>query len=200
MRRLFLTTTAIVILGCGASLAQVAPMPGGTSAATTPPSSTQAPTSAGAAISMPPAGSPGSALGAIQPSVPSPIPNSGVGTISECAANGTANSAGTAADFPVDATDATASASPGFDASEASPNCAATSSPPPTPGLVSPPDFANGAVPLGTTEAGGSGLSPLIAGPFPQPPPTPELPTTTCSGDATASELTSDPISMSSSC
>jgi hypothetical protein len=182
MRRLLLITAAMVLFGCSTSLAQVsgapAPMP---------------------QVSPPPAGSPGAALGAIQPSVTSPVPNSGVGTISQCAENGTANGAGTAADFPVDGTDATSSASPGFDASEAVTNCGAASLPPPTPGLVSPPDFANGAVPLGTTEAGGSGLSPLIAGPFPQTPTTPQLPTPTCSG-ATASELTSDPLSMSSGC
>jgi hypothetical protein len=181
MRRLLLIAAAMVLLGCSTGLAQVggapAPMP---------------------QVSPPPAGSPGSALGAIQPSVTSPVPNSGVGTIGQCTENGTANSAGTAADFPVDATDATASASPGFDASEASTNCGAAS-PPPTPGLVSPPDFANGAVPLGATEAGGSGLSPLIAGPFPQTPPT------TCSGTTTSelagtSELTSDPMSASEGC
>jgi hypothetical protein len=182
MRRLLLITAAMVLFNCSTGLAQVGGAP-----------------SAMPQVSPPPAGSPGSALGAIQPSVASPVPNSGVGAISQCTANGTANSAGTTADFSVDATDATASASSGFDASEASPMCGATSTPPPTPGLVSPPDFASGAVPLGTTEAGGSGLSPLIAGPFPQTPPT------TCSGTTTSeltgtSELTSDPMSMSEGC
>jgi hypothetical protein len=180
MRRLLLMTAVMVLFGCGTSLAQVGGAP-----------------SAMPQVSPPPAGSPGSALGAIQPSVTSPVPNSGIGTISQCAANG----GDVTADFPVDATDASASVSPGFDASEASTNCGAAS-PPPTSGLVSPPDFASGAIPLGSTEAGGSGLSPLIAGPFPQPPPT-------CSGDTaasgmtsapTSSELTSDPMSMSSSC
>jgi hypothetical protein len=181
MRRLLLITAAMVLFGCSTGLAQVggapAPMP---------------------QVSPPPAGSPGAALGAIQPSVASPVPNSGVGTISQCAANGTENGAGTAADFPVDATDATSSASPGFNASEASTNCGAAL-PPPTPGLITQPDFANGAAPLGTTEAGGSGLSPLIAGPFPQPP------ATTCSGTTTSEltgtpDLTSDPMSTSEGC
>jgi hypothetical protein len=181
MRRLLLITAAMVLFGCSTSLAQVGGAP-----------------SAMPQVSPPPAGSPGGALGAIQPSVASPLPNNGGGTISQCAENGTANGAGTAADFPVDATDATASESPGFNASEASTNCGAAS-PPPTPSLVSPPDFASGAVPLGATEAGGSGLSPLVAGPFPQTPPT------TCSGTTTSeltgtSELTSDPMSMSEGC
>jgi len=177
MRRLLLITAAMVLFGCSASLAQVA----GSYGAAAP------------QVMTPPAGSPGTALGAIHLNLASPLANNGAGNISQCAVNG----AGMAANFPVDATDVTASATPGFNASEASPGCAAASSPPPTPGLVSGSDFSDGAVPLGSTEAGGVGLSPLVAGPVPQ------LPATTCSGDATTSELTSEPLTsdpMSSGC
>jgi hypothetical protein len=170
MRHLLLITAALVVFGGSASLAQVA----GSYGAPAP------------QVMTPPAGSPGTALGAIHPNLASPLANNNAGNISQCTVSGAA------ANFPVDTTDVTASATPGFNASEASPGCAAASSPPPTPGLVSGSDFSDGAVPLGSTEAGGSGLSPLIAGPFPQPP------TTSCSGDTTTTELTSDP--MASGC
>jgi hypothetical protein len=169
MRRLLLITAATVLFGCSTSLAQVA----GSYGAPAP------------QVMTPPVGSPGTALGAIHPNLASPLANNSAGSISQCTVSG----AGTASNFAVDTTDVTASATPGFNASEASAGCGAASSPPATPGLVSGSDFSDGAVPLGSTEAGGSGLSPLIAGPFPQPP------TTTCSGDTTTSELTSDPLS-----
>jgi hypothetical protein len=160
MRRLFLIAAA-VMFGCGTSLAQVASLPD----TTMPPSSTQAPTSTGSTVSIPPAGAPGTALGGIHLNLVSPLSGGGIGSISTCAAN---DFAGAASNFPVDETDPTAGATAGFNASGMSGICSAPS-PPPTIGPVSGSVFSSGAVPLSGTEAGGSGLSPLVAGPFPAP-------------------------------
>jgi hypothetical protein len=170
MRLLFLTAAAIFSLGCGMCLAQIATVP----SATTPPSSTQAPTFAGPANLLRPGGTPGT-LGAIQFNLGSPIVGSGPGAIQICPATGTAAAI---ANFPVDATDVTTNAAPGFGTSEMSGNCG-PGSPASSPeilsgsefsGVLQGSQFSDGAVPLSATEAGGSGLSPLIAVPGPGSP------------------------------
>src|ERR1700739_3204925 len=141
MRRLFLTTTAIVMLSCGTSLAQVASGSGSTvsgptisgaatPAAMAPPSSTQAPSSTQTPsypgmVSMPRVGAPGSALGAIHMNLGASLAVGGMGAISTCESAST----GGASNIPVDATDATATANPGFAASAAPTLC----QPPPPP-------------------------------------------------------------------
>jgi hypothetical protein len=163
MRRLFLIATSMVLLGCSPSLAQIVAMPGTTAAPIIAPAPAAA---AGNTNATPPAGTPGTALGSIHLNLASPLSGGGTGSISTCTANGFA---GAASNFPVDETDPTAGATPGFDASETSATCSAPS-PPPAIGPVSGSVFSSGAVPLSATEAGGSGLSPLIAGPFPTAP------------------------------
>jgi hypothetical protein len=162
MRLLFLTAAAIFSLGCGTGLAQIATVPSITTPpnSTTPPSSTQAPTFAGLANLPRPAGTPGGTLGAIQLNLGSPIGGS-PGAIQICPTTGTA---GASANFPVDATDATTNGAPGFGTSAVSGSCNA-GSPASSPGIITGPEFSDGAVPLSATEAGGSGLSPLIAVP-----------------------------------
>lgn len=151
MRRWLMVTTILIVLGCGPSLAQTAPASGG---------------AAPIAVSPPPTGMPGSALGAIQMNLAPPLAGNSPGNISLCATSGAGPGA---ASFPVDVTDTSAASSAGFAASEASPGCSAA--PPPSgPGLVSGSEFSSGAVPLSATESGGSGLSPLIAVPIPADP------------------------------
>lgn len=157
MRRLFLTAAAIVSLGCGTCLAQVAAVPN----ATAMPSSTQAPTFPGQANSLPPPGAAANTLGTIQLNLGSPIVGSGLGAIQICPAG---EMAGSTANFPVDATDATTNAPAGFGTSAMSGSCNA-GSPASSPGVISGSEFDDGSVPLSATEAGGSGLSPLIAVP-----------------------------------
>jgi hypothetical protein len=157
MRLLFLTAAVISSLGCGTSLAQIAIVP----SATTPPSSTQAPTFAAPANLPFPAGTPGGTLGAIQFNLGSSIAGSTPGVIQICPATGTA---GAIANFPVDATDMTTNAAPGFGTSEMSGTCS-PGSPASSPEILSGSEFSDGAVPLSATEAGGLGLSPLIAVP-----------------------------------
>jgi hypothetical protein len=156
MRLLFLTAAAIFSLGSGPSLAQIAAVPN----TTLPPSSTQVPTFTGLANLSRPAGVVGSTLGAIQLNLGGPIGGS-PGAIQICPTTGTA---GASANFPVDATDATTNGAPGFGTSAVSGTCNA-GSPASSPGIITGPEFSDGAVPLSATEAGGSGLSPLIAVP-----------------------------------
>jgi hypothetical protein len=158
MRLLLLTAAAIVSLGYGTCLAQIATMPN----ATAPPSSTQAPTFPGLANSLRPPGAAANTLGTIQPNLGSPFGGSGLGAIQICSASGTV---GSSANIPVDATDATTNAPAGFGTSAMSGSCNA-GSPAPSPGVISGPEFVDGSVPLSATEGGGSGLSPLIAGPI----------------------------------
>ncbi len=174
MRRLFLTAATIFSLGCGTCLAQTAAMPN----VTTPPSSTQAPAFPGLVTSPRPAGGAGSTLGAIQFNLGSPIGGGTPGGIQICPVTETA---GATANFPVDATDATTNAAPGFGTSAMSGSCNAgpqVSSP----GIISGSEFSNGAVPLSATEAGGSGESPLIAVPYSA------TPSAACAGDSTTAE------------
>ena len=157
MRLLFLTAAAIFSLGCGPSLAQIPAVPN----TTLPPSSTQAPTFTGLANSSRPAGVVASALGTIQINLGSTIGGS-PGAIQICP---TIRTAGVSANFPVDATDATTNGAPGFGTSAVSGSCNA-GSPVSSPGIITGSEFDDGADPLSATEAGGSGLSPLVAVPI----------------------------------
>jgi hypothetical protein len=158
MRRLFLVAATIFSLGSETCLAQIAAMPN----VTLPPSSTQAPTLPAPASSSRPAGTAGNALGSLSLNLGSPIGTSTPGAIQTCP---TAETAGASADIPVDATDATTNSTPGFGTSAMSGNCIA-GSPASSPGIIPTSEFSDGAVPLSTTEAGGLGLSPLIAVPY----------------------------------
>jgi hypothetical protein len=60
----------------------------------------------------------------------------------------------------------TTNGAPGFGTSAMSGNCN-PSSPASSPGIISGPEFDDGAVPLSATEAGGLGQSPVIAVPPP---------------------------------
>ena len=163
MRLLFLTAAAVLSLSCGPSLAQIATVPNTTAppSSTTPPGSTEAPTFAGPANLPLPAGIPGGTLGAIQFNLGSPIVGSPPGAIQLCPVTG---AEGTMANFPVDATDVTTNAAAGFGTSEMSGTCN-PGSPASGPGILTGSEFSDGAVPLIATEAGGLGLSPLIAVP-----------------------------------
>jgi len=168
MRRLFLTAAAIFSLGCGTGLAQIAPTPNVTTppsstlAPATPPSSTQAPAFPGTANSPRAPGAAGSALGAIPLNLASPLGGSSTGTIQICPE---AETAGATANFPVDQTDMTSNPAPGFGTLAMSGSCS-PGSPASSPGIITQSEFSNGAEPLSATEAGGSGLSPLVAVPY----------------------------------
>jgi hypothetical protein len=176
MRRLFLITASVTMIGCGASFAQVGP----TSSPATPPAGAPA----GVTVSVPPAGASGSTLGAIHLNLAAPITGISVGTITACPASG---AAGTVSGLPVDPTDPMASGMPTatataslplsptdpmatetsqFGTSALSGNCSAPLAPP-SPAAVDTSTFGDGAVPLSATESGGSGISPLVAVPAP---------------------------------
>jgi hypothetical protein len=102
----------------------------------------------------PPPGAPGAALGAIHLNLAAPLQaNTSAGTT--CTA--TPSPIGASDSFPIDMTDATASMTP----------LCGSSSPPPAPSLLTPLAYGSGVVPLEDTEAGGSGLSPLVVVPIP---------------------------------
>jgi hypothetical protein len=165
LRLLLVTTMAMLTLGSGVVSAQVAATPG----VTAPPTSTQpsAGTSPRPSVLTPAVGSPGSALGTIYQNLGIPLSvggNVGLGTVSTC----TANIANSNASLPVDVTDPTATGA--FSASEATAACG-TAPPPSSPGPIGGAAFSSSAVPLADTEAGGLGLSPLVAVPDPSNPP-----------------------------
>ena len=112
------------------------------------------PSATGITPAPPPSGAPGNALGSIHLNLAAPLQTND-SAHTTCTA--TVDSIDATDDFPIDMTDASASAAP---------TCG-LSSPPPTPGLVSPPVYGSGVVPLDATEAGTSGLSPLITLPIP---------------------------------
>jgi hypothetical protein len=158
MRLLLLTATTIFSLGCGTGWTQIATMPN----VTTPPSSTLAPALPGVANSPHASGAAGSALGAIPLNLASPLAGSSTGAIQICP---TAETTGSSVNIPVDATDATTNAPAGLGTSAMSGSCNA-GAPASSPGVISGAEFVDGSVPLSATEGGGSGLSPLIAGPI----------------------------------
>jgi hypothetical protein len=180
MRVLFLTGVAIVLLGCGTSLAQIAAVPN----ATMPPSSTQAPALPGIVTPPRPAGSAGSTLGAIQLNLGTPIVGGTLGAIQVCPATGTAAAI---ANFPVDVTDVTANTAPGFGTSAISGNCN-VGLPVPSPAAIGGSELGNGAVPLSTPpQASAPGLSPLIAAPVSA------MPNAACAADLSMAGMTGVP-------
>jgi len=170
MRLLFPTAAAIVLLGYGTSLAQVAAVPNTTMPpiSTLAPASTQAPAFPGTVNAPQLPGSVAGTLGTAQFNLGSPIGGRAPGAIQICPVTGTAAAT---ANFPVDATDATTNAAPGFGTPGMSGSCVA-GTPASSPGIITQSQFSDGAVLTGATEAGGPGLSPLIAGPY--------TPTTSC--------------------
>jgi hypothetical protein len=150
MRNLFLITAAMVLLGGGTSVAQVAPSPGVTAPMRAPVSGSPLTPSPRAV---------GSPLGSIQLNLGSQISASGLGTITTCPAAGIANAA---PNFPVDATDPTGAGASQFGTPALA--CGAAL-PPSSAGIVTGATFSDGAIPLAATEAGGPGMSPLIAVP-----------------------------------
>jgi hypothetical protein len=174
MRRLSLTAAAVLSVGCGTCLAQTAAMPN----VTMPPSSTLAPAFPGLTSSSHPAGAAGSTLGAIPFNLGIPIGGSNAGAIQICPE---AETAGATANFPVDQTDATSNSVPGFGTSTMSGGCSA-GSPASSPGIITESVFSSGAVPLSVTEAGGLGLSPLVAVPYSA------APSTSCASNSGTSE------------
>jgi hypothetical protein len=173
-RRLVLITASVMLVGCGATFAQVGPP----SSPATPPAGAPA----GVIGSAPPAGSPASALGAIHLNLAAPITGIGVGTITSCPASGMAGTVSglpvdpsdpmasgmtpATASFPLSPTDLLATENSQFGTSALSGNCSAPSAPP-SPATVDTSTFGDGAIPLSATEGGGSGISPLIAVPAP---------------------------------
>jgi hypothetical protein len=157
MRRLFLITLVSVLLGCGPSSAQMAPTRSGAATALAPATITS------------PAGvrAPGNALGTIQLNLGTGISSSGLGAITPCAVNGIGASATTQ---PVDPTGVPAeTTSIPFGVSATTPGVCASPPPPSSPNVITGSEFGDGAISLDATEAGGTGLSPLIAVPDPVP-------------------------------
>ncbi len=177
MRRALLITASIICLGCSNSLAQVAPTTGvPLPRAAMPPSSSFA----GMTTMAPPAGTSGSALGAVHINLGSPIAAGiGIGTITACPPSSMAGITPSVptnpitpmtADMASSATSAgtipVAPVTPAFSPFALSGGCAASlpSSAPPN---LDSSTFANAAVPLTSTEGATSGLSPLITVPVP---------------------------------
>jgi hypothetical protein len=165
LQLLLLTTMAILTLESGMVLAQTAATP----SVTAPTASTQSPggISPRPSILTPTVGSPGSALGTIYQNLGIPLSVGGIvglGTISTC----TADIASPNASLPVDVTDPTATGT--FSVSETTAGCGIVP-PPSSPGPIGGSAFSSSTVPLADSEAGSSGLSPLIAVPDPSNPP-----------------------------
>jgi len=165
LQLLLLTTMAMLTLGSGMASAQTAATPGVTAL----PASTQPPggISPRPSVLTPSVGSPGSALGTIYQNLGIPLSVGGIvglGTISTC----TADIASPSASMPVDVTDPTATGT--FSVSETTAGCGIVP-PASSPGPIGGAAFSSSTVPLADTEAGSSGLSPLIAVPDPSNPP-----------------------------
>jgi hypothetical protein len=186
MQRLFPTAVALVLFACSTAVAQVAfvPVPGAPTTRSTAPMGLTNP--------MPSVGAVGGALGAIRPNLGGLTPTIGgtLGSITTCPMTGMGGSTtdssmdfsglpGTSAIAPF-GTSALASTcspltpaiAPGFS------NAAA----PPSPGMITGSAFGDGALPLDATEAGGAGLSPMIAVPEPA------TSATSCNGGSTMME------------
>ena len=171
MQRLFTTAVALVLFACGTAVAQVAfaPVPGA------PMTRSMAPT--GLTNPVPSVGAVGGALGAIRPNLGSLIraTDGAMGSITACPMTGTADSSMGSNGLPGATIGMSAIAPFGTSAlagtcSPLTPTIApgfSNAAPPPSPGTIAGPAFVNGALPLDATEAGGAGLSPMIAVPDP---------------------------------
>jgi hypothetical protein len=149
MRNLFLIAAAVILLGSGSCFAQVA---SNSSVIATSPS--------GVANPLPPVGSTASPLGTIRlnPGALMPTSPTALGSITACPTTGIASLPPTA--------DLGGSAGSPFGTSAISGTCGAPFSPT-SPAAPTGSAFSDGAIPLEATEAGGSGLSPLVAVPPP---------------------------------
>lgn len=174
MRRALLITASMICLGCSTGLAQLAPTPGvPLPRAYMPPSSLPA----GTMTMAPPAGTSGSALGAIHMNLGAPFAGIGLGTITICPASGMA---GIAPSLPTNpTTPMTADIAPSASSVATIPVAPVTSPfgtswggctaplPSSAPPNLDSATFANAAVPLTSTEGAVSGMSPLITVPVP---------------------------------
>lgn len=176
MRRALLITASIICLGCSNSFAQVAPAIGIPLPRLAMPSSSSP---AGITTMASPAGTSGSALGAIHINLGAPIAGIGIGTITACPSNGMAGitpslstnpTTPMTADMASSATSAgtipVAPVTPAFSPFALSGGCA-TSLPSSAPPNLDSLTFANAALPLTSTEGATSGMSPLITVPVP---------------------------------
>jgi hypothetical protein len=192
MQRVFPVAAALVLFACGTTFAQApttrstAPM-----GLTNPTIRSMAP--GGLTNPMPSVGAVGGGLGAIQPNLGSliPAPGGALGSITTCPMTGMANST---TDSSVDVgglpgtTTGTSAIAP-FGTSALAGTCSPSTPtiapgfsnavPLPSPGTITGSAFSDGALPLDVTEAGGAGLSPLIAVPDPA------TSATSCNGGST---------------
>ena len=188
MQRTFALAAALVLFANGTTFAQ---SPTTRSMAlmglTNPTIQSTAP--GGATNPMPSVGPIGGGLGAIQPNLGSLIPSPGgaLGSITTCPMTGIANSSVGVGGLLATTTATSAIAPFGTSAlagtcSPSTPTIAAGFSnavPLPSPGTITGSAFSDGALPLDVTEAGGAGLSPMIAVPDPA------TSATSCNGGST---------------
>ena len=133
----------------------------------------------------------GGGLGAIQPNVGSliPAPGGALGSITTCPMTGMANSTTDTSVGGLPGTTTGTSAIAPFGTSALAGTCSpstptiapgfSNAAPPPSPGTITGSAFSDGALPLDVTEAGGAGLSPIIAVPDPA------TSATSCNGGST---------------
>ena len=178
MQRVFPAAAALILFAGGPTFAQ-SPTTRSTAlmGVTNPTIRSTAP--GGLTNPMPSVGAVGGGLGAIQPNLGSliPAPGGALGSITTCPMTGMANpttdtsvgglpgtTTGTSAIAPFGTSALAGTCSP------STPTIAAGFSnavPLPSPGTITGSAFSDGALPLDVTEAGGAGLSPLIAVPDP---------------------------------
>jgi hypothetical protein len=192
MQRVFPVAAALVLFACGTTFAQ-SPTTRSTAlmGVTNPTIRSTAP--GGLTNPMPSVGAVGGGLGAIQPNLGSliPAPGGALGSITTCPMTGMANST---TDSSVDVggllgTTTGMSAIAPFGTSALAGTCSpstptiapgfSNAAPLPSPGTITGSAFSDGALPLDVTEAGGAGLSPMIAVPDPA------TSATSCNGGST---------------
>jgi hypothetical protein len=193
VQRVFPTVAALVLFACGTAFAQVAPVPGAPTARST--------ALMGLTNPMSPVGAVGDGLGAIRPNLGSLIPATGgaLGSITTCPMTGMASSTTySSMDFSgLPGTTTGISAIAPFGTSALAGTCTpstpgiapgfSNAAQPPNPGTITGSAFSDGALPLDATEAGGAGLSPMIAVPDPA------TSATSCNGSSTTIESPSLP-------
>jgi len=188
MQRTFALAAALVLFANGTTFAQSpTTRPMALMGLTNPTIQSTAP--GGLTNPMPSVGAVGGGLGAIQPNLGSLIPSPGgaLGSITTCPMTGMANSSVDVGGLP-GATTATSAIAP-FGTSALAGTCSpstptiapgfSNAAPLPSPGTITGSAFSDGALPLDVTEAGGAGLSPMIAVPDPA------TSATSCNGGST---------------
>jgi hypothetical protein len=203
MQRVFAVAAALVLFACGTTFAQSpttrstalmgltnptiqSTAPGGL---TNPTLQSTAP--GGLTNPTPSVGAVGGGLGAIQPNLGSLIPPPGgaLGSITTCPMTGMANPTTDTSVGGLPGTTTGTSAIAPFGTSGLAGTCSPSTptiapgfsnpAPPPSPGTITGSAFSDGALPLDVTEAGGAGLSPIIAVPDPA------TSATSCNGGST---------------